>query len=135
MWETRIRYSDELFFEVAYQPKKMVWRLIFSLERQLERLRKASAVADDGEEFDEEDREDTLAFTDSDTQTQIMTTLQHQAKLLVTGDQHNDVDLPYLVDSLRIAYGKPPPWDSVVSQEDQTRVSRLRAILQRNSSN
>ena len=49
-----------------------------------------------------------------------------QAKKIVSGKQFTDISLEYLVDAIRSACNYTIKWDSIIQEEDQERIQRVR---------
>ena len=154
---TEVRYSEEKCFHVIYHPKKNLWRLAFALESRLQAeqrvAKKASGIpVPNDHETEINDELSDLAseleseeLTEALQQAQLDTTLSpeegagekqdalegliKQAKNIVCGKQFAEQPLEYLVDALRQACGYDLKWGSVIEQEDQVRIERIRQIM------
>jgi hypothetical protein len=110
-------------FTVEYHHLQQFWQLVFALEQKLLRQNYKSGESDLKQELGGED--DQVAVDD----TQVVDHLEHQGRLIITGDQHTSVDLEYLVDCLRRAGGKPAKWNTTPKPEDTVRIDRIKRAL------
>ncbi len=132
-----VRYSDEPRFEVQYQPLQNLWRLIFGLERSHQNELPATAPKPDAApaDFDPQlvdDDDDLPPGTEADAANSSLkrSTFRKLAQLLVTGNQDQHADLPYLADCLYEAAGKPRKWGTNASGPDLDRIAAIRDALE-----
>ena len=119
-----VRYSEKPMFTVQYHRLQQFWQLVFALEQKLLRLQEKAGHSELEQELSEED----LAVGLDDAQ--VVDHLERQGRLIITGSQNSSPELSYLVDSLRIAGGKEPKWNSVPNREDAERIDRIKRVLQ-----
>lgn len=121
-----LRYSQQPMFTVEYHGPQQFWQLVFALEQKLLKLsRNAEAV--DTDLKSELTIEDDSPYLDDD---QVIDHLERQGRLIITGDQNQNIDLEYVVDCLRIAGGKSSKRGTVPSAEDEARVGKIKRVLQ-----
>src|SRR5438034_2921868 len=98
---TSVHFADDPYFEVRYQPRWRLNRLRFALEAEHERMLRSAGsevpAETDAEATGERLEEPAVleGETDSTTESLIMS-LTRQARLIVQGSQHGDIDVPYL---------------------------------------
>lgn len=134
----KIQFGEEPSLTAIYHPPATIWKLIFGLERVLER--EIAAETDTGgsddlraalspEEISEAEQLRMLESPERHSRTEQN---RKQARLMITGSQDGDDDLPYLLDCLREAIGKERIWKTVGRPEDDKRVQHLKRIFQHN---
>jgi Dynamin family len=131
----QVRYSQEARFEAEYQPPQNLWRLVFGLEQTFKRQQVAQPAVpiEDTEPVLEID--DVMTEVEADLQVEgeplerRFDQLRRQAQKLVTGNQHADVPVPYLLDRLREVCGRHPIWGTAPKSEDALRLQRLTEVL------
>src|SRR5207244_314300 len=112
---TSVEYCETPFFEVEYLSAREVNRVCFALEQALERQHAAGsgpAVQPNGSDpldvpDDWDEKEDSVETTETGEQpeTSRRDAYARRARLIIRGDQTGDLDLPYLIDGLRLALG------------------------------
>lgn len=150
---TEVRYSAEKRFRVTYHPKKNLWRLGFALETRLQALKRSEnaelasntnqreelnadfEVSELASNLTREERTEVLeqaTSTDEGAHTEEdpLEGYIKQAKNIVSGKQFTDTSLEYLVDAIRSACNYTIKWDSIIQEEDQERIQRVREIMQ-----
>jgi GTP-binding protein EngB required for normal cell division len=121
-----LRYSEQPMFTVEYHGPQQFWQLVFALEQKLLKLSR-SAEAVDSDLQSELKPDDDLPLLDDD---QVVDHLERQGRLIVTGDQNQNVDLAYVVDCLRNAGGKPSKRGTLPNAEDEARIGNIKRVLQ-----
>lgn len=128
-----VRYAEEPHFEVVYHPLQKLSQLAFGLKQMYEADLRALQAAEDVERLP----------LDAETATDIRTGLESEehrnrktqefrktAQLLVTGTQDGQAEIPYLLDRLYEAAGRPAAYGTTASPEDAERVRRIAAVLE-----
>lgn len=129
-----VRYSEKPRFEVEYHSPRTFWNLVFGIEQSLKSARKkddSKSKPPDGIEAlaDSEVREDAEELKAGDGQKAKPDENRRQAQLMVTGSQDGEINLPYLVDCLRMVGGKERIWGTELRPEDEERVHQLQAVM------
>jgi hypothetical protein len=132
---TSVRYAEDPYFDVVYQPRARLNELRFALEGEYKRVLKAAGKEVPVEIDSDEGKAGTpepavLPADDEPGDESRIVSLGKQTRLMVQGSQIGEIDLPYLADALRSALGLKLVWDRPVSPEDRERIERLRALLQ-----
>jgi hypothetical protein len=116
----QVRYADTPRFEADYQPPQNLRQLIFGVEQTSKRQLAAVSVAPTPEslpgDFLPDSPEDDQGETDVSTRFEV---LRKQAQLMVTGSQHGEYSVEYLLDCLREVVGQPRAWQTVLRTEDE----------------
>lgn len=139
---TEVHYSDIPCFKVRYQPRKHLWRVTFALEQRLIHQGKIASdnkptqESDFHKGLDEEDKKELLEAAELNTSSDDdgpshdpIEGFIKQARQIVTGNQNSQKPLAYLVDALRIACDTNPRWHSVLDQDDQLRIERVKEVI------
>jgi dynamin family protein len=122
----QVGYSENPRFRVEYHGPASFNRLLFALERALERIQglpssktaeQTSAQPPDEDELDHREQ------------------YERQARLMIVGDQNLPASLDYLVDALRRAAGRPLMYGSTIKPEDEDRIEKVRTALARGKKN
>ncbi len=133
-----VRFGEEPRFSVKYHPVARLLNLIRALEwgnkAELRPLAAAglgppklfSGEADDGNET----RVADSPAPEVDASTGSREEYRKTAQLIVTGNQDNQIELPYLIDSLYESTGRPRLWGTQVRAEDAPRLKRVAAALE-----
>jgi hypothetical protein len=134
---TVVRYAETPYFRARYFPPKTLNRVLFALERFHEILTKRGTEASEelAKLLDEEDRreaESALPVEDGQGSgvSEKIEAYQRQARLLIQGNQTGPIDLPYLVDALRLSLGQKTRWDRTPNEDDLRRIERVRECLE-----
>lgn len=138
---TVVRHAEKPYFRAAYFSAPVFRGILLALERAheraLARAPEAGGSDDVAATLDDEERQEAEAAlpltgedVPTDGQSEKIDTLQRQVKLLVKAEQQGDVDLPYLLDALRLALGFRPRWGRTLTAEDAARVERVRACFE-----
>jgi hypothetical protein len=144
---TVVQYSDKPKFKVEYHSSGILWRVVFGLEKRLEKEKRDSGDLKDfgpddlSENLPDEERkevidiatkhEDEFGKNNSDA----IDAYLKQGRLIVTGTQFSNCSLAYIVDGLRIAGGKMPKWGESITSEDMDRIKRVAKIYSGNNNN
>lgn len=116
----QIGYSEQPRFRVEYHGPGALNRLIFALDRSVERAKgNTSTRPSGGEEIAAE------AELDSERLQQY----ERQARLMITGDQNSQVPLEYLMDGLLESASRKMKWDSKMTPDDSLRIERLKSAI------
>ena len=133
----KVRHSDEPRFVVQYHPFQNFWQLIFGLERSHQNELPQSVSKPDtlSPELDPRlaDDEDDLPSgpePEAESHSNKRSAYRKTAQLLVTGNQDQHADLPYLADSLREAAGKPRHWGTTANESDHERIKMIGEALE-----
>lgn len=133
-----VRYGPQRRFEVEYHSQQNLRRLLFALEQTLKAEGRRENAAPSGarperddQELDPEVREEIREAISSGEPAQKTRNDEYrkQAQLLITGNQENQVELPYLVDCLRSILSKERTWGTELRPDDEDRVRQIQAIL------
>ena len=125
---TVVRYAERRSFTARYLHPKRVNRVLFALERSLDR---ASAAAPEIE-LDAEDLLDVeLAQADSDDQstTSKVDAYRRQASQMVRGKQFDEISVEYLCDRLRECMSLETKWGTTAEEDDERRIARVAEVL------
>lgn len=132
-----VRYETKPRLIVKYHPLKNLWRHITALEwgyaAEL-KARNGTAVPvppDDALPIDDEELADIQQSALENASPTQQQELRKAACLMVSGSQDGEIDVPYLVDSLRQAAGKPRVHRTELREADRHRVDGLKAALAR----
>lgn len=137
---TVVRYSEAPYFRANYFPRRVINMVLFALERAHERALKIAPTGSEevAKELDEEDRreaETALPMLDEEGRAEgtrdKIEAYQHQVRLMIQGRQEGEIDLPYLLDSVRTVLGMSARWGQMPKAEDMGRIARLRECIQR----
>ena len=133
-------YGEQPSFEVHYHSVDNFHRVVFSLasnyDAQLRRQEgKNAEVKPEDLGLDVSGEEETsqlisLANDDTDDKDKRIVEIRKQAVLMIAGNQDADRDLPYLIDALLLAYGKPAKHGSQILPDDQERIKGIQIALQ-----
>jgi GTP-binding protein EngB required for normal cell division len=144
---TVVLYSDMPKFKVVYHSSGILWRVVFALEKRLEKeKRDAGDLKDFGpddlaEHLLDDERKEVIDIAtkvleeDGETNSSAMDNYLKQGRLIVTGNQFGSESLAYIVDGLRIAGGKDPKWGQSFNSDDLDRIKRVAKIYSDNKSN
>jgi dynamin family protein len=136
---TIVRYAEAPYFRATYLSARQLNRILFALERYHEFVTKRGAEAAASEELakllDDENRHEAESALPVGEPTVVgvsekIEAYQRQARLLVQGDQHGQIDLPYLLDALRSVLGNKVRWGHSPADGDVRRIARLRECLE-----
>lgn len=132
---TEVHFSESPSFKVQYHRLAHLWRMVFVLERAHARATGASRadpVTAPTVELDEALR-DELAQEASDPEGSDAESADSiyakQATQIIAGDQFAQRSPTYLIDSLRVACGQMPLWDSQIEAADMERIRRVQIAL------
>jgi hypothetical protein len=136
-----VRASNTPYFRAEYLPAKLVNRTLFILERHHEAELKrqgAAAIPDAHDDVPLIDTDDLQAATlavdgagdspDAD-RSQYADDLKRRARLMLLGSQWGDIDLPQLLDGLRLCLGLRPRWAASIDPTTAARIERIRDCL------
>lgn len=121
----QVAYSEHPRFHVEYHGPVSFNRVLFSLERALERT-KGLALSKATGQTSTQPQEDDVDHREQ---------FERQARLMIVGDQNLPAPLDYLVDALRDAAGRPLRWGSTIKPEDAVRIEEIKAALARGKKN
>ncbi len=140
---TEVHYSSSPMFAATYHGRSRVGRLIFALERRLQRI--TSGLATVGTEVDDEisgenlDDETIRELIEEESATTSVDGARDesdpvdgyikQAMQIVTGDQFGDRELAYLIHALRTACGFKALAELSLEPADAERVVRIQSAL------
>ncbi|QVL33864.1 dynamin family protein [Telmatocola sphagniphila] len=129
-----VRYAPQRRFEVEYHPPQNLWQLTFALESVLQREARRDRSVSGEDELKQESGNETrteseLGAVSGPQLGKTLEELKRQAQLLVTGDQDQQTDLDYLVDTLREATANKRIWGTTPRPEDEARVRQIREAL------
>lgn len=134
-------YGEQPSFEVNYHSVNKINQVVFGLERSYQiqlGFQEGKDIEVKPEDFglDISDKEEInqlvlLANDDTDNKDK----RRKQATLMIAGNQDADRDLPYLIDSLLLAYGKPVRHGSQILTDDQKRIKGIQNALQYGKNN
>jgi hypothetical protein len=131
----QVNYSPTPFLEVWYHKKALILRLLFTLERQLDRemaSAKESLIPDFSEfDFNSDEQQDLAVLDEAASQTATLDSIK-QAALLIAGDQNEIRPLKYLCDGLRFACSMPGKWNTEFEPSDCENIERLASVLKGN---
>jgi GTP-binding protein EngB required for normal cell division len=122
----QVIYSENPRFRVEYHAPVSFNRMLFALERGLERIKGFSSL---------KPAELTEAPSQDENDVEHLEQFERQARLMIIGDQNLPASLEYLVDGLRAAAGRPLRWGSAIKDEDAERIEKIRAALARGKQN
>ena len=137
---TVVQYSDKPKFKVIYHSSGILWRVVFALEKRLEKEKRDSGDLKDfgpddlSENLPDDERKEFIDITTSildeagENNSSAMDNYLNQGKLIVTGKQFGSESLAYIVDGLRIASGKEPKWGQSFNSDDLERIKRVAKI-------
>lgn len=138
-------YGEQPSFEVNYHSVNKINQVVFSLERSYQvqlgfQEGRGIEVKPEDLELDISDEEEInqlvlLANDDTDSKDKRIVEIRKQASLMIAGNQDVDHDLPYLIDSLLLAYGKPVRHGSQILPDDQKRIKGIQNALQYGKNN
>ena len=137
-----VKYSDQPSFEVEYHTTGKLYGAIKTLEMKHRYNLKASGKlsiqqsqssldfvmppdATDDEDFVEQESADG-----SDNKSKFEQ-YRKLAQLMIAGNQNAELELPYIIDSLREAISKPRIWNTELRSEDRPRMEDLKGALDR----
>jgi hypothetical protein len=122
----QVGYSETPRFRAEYHGPGSFNRLLFALERGLDRIEGVpfSKVA-------EQRSVQPAAEDEVDHREQY----ERQARLMIVGDQNLPASLQYLVDGLRAAVGRPLRSGSTIKTQDAERIEKIHAALARGKNN
>jgi len=116
---TKVRYSDEAYFEARYQKPGHLQKLLFPLWTKVQREHKADAVDTAESETDTGEGDEPTRLDE----------FKKVALQLITGNQFSAEPLPYVLDALSVAMGAEPRFGHAVRPEHEAAVSRIREAL------
>ncbi len=133
-------HGKEASFEVLYHApqrfnnvlKGLHWSYQAKLKREAGQADIANSSGDLIEGLDGEDgaiESDDLSKQGGDEQERRVEEFRKQALLMVTGRQDSQRELPYIIDALFAVIGKPSIYNTIQSEEDLSRVNRLKVAL------
>ena len=134
-------HGESASFEVLYHTSDKYNQLVFSLHQSYQAKTKREAGKESpvhspeelGLELNgqEEAKElEAIAKEGGEDQERRMEDLRKQAQLMIGGRQDTQREVPYLIDALLAANGKPPRHNSSILPEDRPRIERLQVALQ-----
>jgi predicted GTPase len=136
-----VRYNDQARFEVEYHSAGQLLRTVFGLEQKYKaELGRPVSPKDDlegSEELEEADlvQREPVSDCEEGVDSAEPSRVEKRegpcgrAQLLVTGNQHEERDLKYLLDSLREAAGGRRFWGTAPEERDAERVRAIRSAL------
>ncbi len=129
-------YGEQPSFEVHYHSVDKINRVVFTLERYYQvqlgyQEGKDAEVKPEDLGLDVSDEDETnqlisLANDDTDNKDKQI----KQATLMIAGNQDANRELPYLIDALLLAYGRPARHGSQILTDDQERIKGIQKALQ-----
>ena len=143
---TVVLYSDKPKFKVAYHSSGILWRVVFGLEKRLEKEKRDSGDLKDfgpddlSENLPDEERKEVIDIAtknkdeSGENNSDAIDAYLKQGRLIITGDQFGNESLAYIVDGLRIAGGKAPKWGESIKPDDLGRIQRVAKIYSGNKS-
>lgn len=144
---TVVLYSDKPKFKVEYHSSGILWRVVFGLEKRLEKEKRDSGDLKDfgpddlSENLPDEERKEVIDIAikneddSGENNSDAIDAYLKQGRLIVTGTQFSNSSLAYIVDGLRIAGGKMPKWGESITSEDMDRIKRVAKIYSGNNNN
>lgn len=144
---TVVGYSNKPKFKVSYHSSGVLWRVVFGLQKRLEKERKDSGELKD---FGPDDLSENLPDDVQKAVIEIATknndesgennsdaidAYLKQGRLIITGSQFGKESLAYIVDGLRMSLGKPPKWGETIKLDDIERINQVLKIYSGNKSN
>lgn len=126
---TVVRFAEVPYFSAIYFGHAAVNKMLFVLERDHERRNKLEAQVAAALQLDAESREEAeraLPTEERPGQNDKLEAFQKQAQQMIRGSQHGQLDVPYLLDGLRVMLGQRKRWGTTLTPEDQARVDLLR---------
>lgn len=132
-----VRYANRRRFEVQYHTAKTLWQVGFSLERALEREKEkarqmlpptSDTFAQNLSPEELVEAENSVNPENPNLESKI-DSLKKQAQLLITGKQDTQLDLDYLVDTIREVTGKIQRWATTKRDENQERIEKIKDAL------
>jgi GTP-binding protein EngB required for normal cell division len=137
-----VRHNSEVCFEVDYHGKGQLLRTVFGLEQMYRtELGTKPSPEDDLEKSDELEEQDLVQSeldldagdqeegADEQARREKREGLRRRAQLLVTGNQDEERDLKYLLDSLREAAGGKRLWGTISDARDGDRIRSIGQAL------
>jgi hypothetical protein len=137
---TVVAYSSQPKFKVIYHSGGILWRVVFALEKRLEKEKRDSGDLKDfgpddlSESLSDDERKEVIDIAtrqedeSGENNLNAIDTYLKQGKLIVTGTQFGTESLAYIVDGLRMAVGKAPKWGETLKPEDMERIKRVAKI-------
>jgi GTP-binding protein EngB required for normal cell division len=137
-----VRYSEKPRLEVEYQGPSQLIRTFFGLQQMYKtelgapsKQEKSTPLIDGIEEADlpattEEPGEDAAAGAEDESRArEKREQWRRRAQLLITGNQEQERDVQYLIDSLREAAGLERIWGTELDRADRDRIKGLQKSL------
>jgi hypothetical protein len=110
---TVVRFAEVPYFSAIYFGHAAVNKMLFVLERDHERRNKLEAQVAAALQLDAESREEAeraLPTEERPGQNDKLEAFQKQAQQMIRGSQHGQLDVPYLLDGLRVMLGQRKRW-------------------------
>ena len=138
---TVVRYAESPYFRATYLPAKALNQILFALERSYElatkRAADAAAIEAIAADLDEDERREAEAAVPlpspdapSESGRDKVEAYERQVRLLIQGDQHGELDTPFLMDALRKVLGQEPRWGArPPSPEELSRIEWVRECI------
>lgn len=128
-------YGEQPSFEVHYHSVGKIHQVASGLEwSYLSQLGcqegKNAEVKTEELRPDVSGEEETNANGDTDDKDKQIVEKCKQAALMIAGNHDADRDLPYLIDALLLAYGRPARYGSQILPDDQERIKGIQNALQ-----
>lgn len=133
-------YGEQPSFEVHYHSVDKINQVVFGLEMNYQaqlgcQEGKDAEVKPEDLGLDVSGDEETsqlisLANDNTDDKDKRIVEIRKQAALMITGNQDAARDLPYLIDALLLAYGRPARYGSQILPDDQERIKGIQNALQ-----
>lgn len=133
-----VRYGEQPRIKVEYYSSVQILRTVFGLEQMFkDQLGDPNTKLDDLEGADELEEaelvapEEAIEDSSSSEQARIekRESMRRRAQLLVTGQQDDERDLKYLLDSLREAAGGKRCWGTRPEERDSERIKGIETAL------
>lgn len=132
---TVVRYAERPYLRVRY----FSWQQLDGIRLNLENAARlaatqAGSAAPSPERCETESPSEELEVTSAEDASapgvlDRVDTFQRQVRLMIQGNQLGPIDLPYLVDGLRLVLGQEPRWGRVLDPADAARVARIRTAV------
>jgi hypothetical protein len=123
---TVVRHGSRRAFRARYLSAQRLNRVVFALERSVER---DAARPPDLDEEAALEAEAAQVDPDDQSTTSKVDAYRKMAALMVRGDQFEGADTRYLCDRLRECMGGEAPFGTAADPQDTERLERVRAVL------
>jgi hypothetical protein len=133
---TVVRFAEKPYLRVQYFPANVLRGILLVLEKShagilksADRLQARDDLTSTLSETELDDVEAAGAppegIDGAEGVSDKIEAYQRQLRLMIKGDQRGPIDLPYLLDALRVSLGLQPKWGTLLTPDDKQRAVRL----------